>query len=646
MHSMTPFLLSVFLTFLFISGEAKLPDITPEKTVKLAQQIMEEHASEHKLTPDLMKRIFNTYLEELDPTKTYLIESDIDQWVNPSQPLLQQTIAQYNKGDFTQFSLMLEQMKHTIDRRHAIDKEITSLPLPPKVDPKQFKEMKWTKNPEELKERILNIKALQIQSSTKLNDEVKEKALQRIAKRQAKLEDEILNTNTKERQKLILTKVLKATTSALDTHTHYFTPEEAKQFMIDVQQRLFGIGAQLRDDLSGFTVVKIVEGGPAERGGELKAKDRIIAVNHEPVVGMDIEDAVQLIRGEENTPALLTVIREEGEGNNKEEKKIDLTVIRGEVVLKEARIEASYEPCGDGVIAYIKLHSFYQDPEHSSSTDLEAEFDRIKAEHRIKGVVLDLRYNSGGLLNQAVAVAGLFIKKGIVVTIKDNSGQVQHLRDLDSKMMWDGPLVVLINRASASASEIVAQALQDYGRAIIVGDDHSFGKGSFQTFTLNSQNGEVNPNGEYKVTRGRYYTVSGKTPQLVGVQSDVVIPGILSESEIGEKFAKYPLENEVIKENFNDDLSDIPYMQREKFRSLYKFDLQKPTDQYTSHLSRLKSNSTHRVEHNKDYQSFLKLIKSEEPVDPEQEESHGQNDLQLNETMNVIKDLVLLAPPQ
>lgn len=635
---------SVFILFtcLFATTEAKLPDITPDKTVKLAKQIMNEHASQHEMNAELMKRIFSTFLDELDPSKTYFIESDIETWLDPSKALVEQTMSQYDKGNFTQFGLIIDQMNKAIDRRREIDKEIADTPLPVKVDPKQFKDMKWTKSVDELKERIINIKGLQVESAAKLNEELKDKTLQRIAKRQTKLEDEILNNDSKEKQKFVLTKVLKATTSALDTHTHYFTPEEAKQFMIDVQQRLFGIGAQLRDDISGFTVVKIVEGGPAERGGELKAKDRIIAVNHEPVVGMDIEDAVQLIRGEENSPALLTIIREEGEGDKKEEKKIDLTVIRGEVVLKEARIEASYEPLGDGVIAYIKLHSFYQDPEHSSASDLEAEFDKIKAEHRIKGVILDLRYNSGGLLNQAVAVAGLFIKKGVVVSIKDSTGQVQHLRDLDSRVMWDGPLIVLINRASASASEIVAQALQDYGRALVVGDDHSFGKGSFQTFTLNSQSGDVNPDGEYKVTRGRYYTVSGDTPQLTGVQSDIVIPGILSESEIGEKFAKYPLDNDKIKENFDDSLDDIAPSQREKVRSLYKFDLQKKTDYYKTFLSRLISNSAHRIEKNKDYQALLKLIKKEEPLDPEHDEEHGQNDLQLTEAVNVMKDLIVL----
>ena len=233
------------------------------------------------------------------------------------------------------------------------------------------------------------------------------------------------------------------------------------------------------------------------------------------------------------------------------------------MVLKETRYETNYEPFGDGVIAYLRLYSFYQDPDSSSSSDLAKEIKKLKDSHKIKGIILDLRYNSGGMLSQAVEVTGLFITKGIIVSIKDDAGNVQHLRELDGKTAWDGPLMVLINRASASASEIVAQTLQDYGRALVVGDDHSYGKGSFQTFTLSSaKNGSVNPQGEYKVTRGRYYTVSGKSPQLHGVISDVLVPGPFSEMEIGEQYAKYPLEGDQIKENFNDDLSDIPFLSK------------------------------------------------------------------------------------
>ncbi|MFN4174336.1 MAG: S41 family peptidase, partial [Parachlamydiaceae bacterium] len=578
-------------------------------------------------------------------TKTYFIESDIKEWLEPSDALVERVIKDYKEDKFTEFERIHAEMVKAIARRHTLEKQINLSDLPKDVKAKEFKDMKWATNTDELMTRLQRVRALQIESAAKFNEEVKEKSIQRIAKRQQKFEEDILNSDPVARERFILSGVMKAITSALDTHTTYFTPEEAQQFMISVQQRLFGIGAQLRDDLNGFTITKIIEGGPAFNNKELKVNDRVIAVNGEPVVGMDIVDAVELIRGEEYTPVTLTIIREtevEGQKEKIEEKK-DITILRGEVVLKETRFETDIEPYGDGVIGYVRLYSFYQDPDSSSSDDIQKAIEKLKSEHNVLGLIFDLRYNTGGLLSQAVGVAGQFITKGIVVSIKDETGEVQHLRDLDGKTVFNGPLFVLINRASASASEIVAQTLQDYGRALVVGDDHSFGKGSFQTFTLNTtKNDHVNPKGEYKVTRGRYYTVSGKTPQLNGVISDITVPGPLSETEIGEKFAKYPLESDKIKENFDDDLSDIPFYQRDKIRSLYKFDLQKKMDLYGPYLETLKKNSAYRIEHDKNYQSFLKEIKKNEVDEESASEKYGQNDIQLNETYNIMRDLLFL----
>ncbi|PJD96116.1 MAG: tail-specific protease [Parachlamydia sp.] len=641
---------TIFAVFFLVAAcsiQGKLPDITPQVTHAKLEEIMKAHASYHQLTPALIKRTLTNYLEELDPTKTYFISSDIKQWTDPSDAMLDQIHKDYEKNQFSTFEQIHQKMIEAIARRKVLDQQIDEKNLPSHVSPEEFKDMKWAENEEELLTRLSRIKALQIEAASKLNNELKEKTLQRIKKRQEKYEEEILTSKEGEQTKRILTNFLKASTSALDSHTAYFTPDEATEFMIAVQQRLLGIGAQLRDDLNGFTVVKVIEGGPAALGKELKAKDRIIAVDGEPVVGMDISSAVELIRGAEGTPVVLTVIRENGEPNQLSEEKLDISIQRGEVVLKETRYEASHDPYGYGAIGYLRLNSFYQDPDSASSTDLEKEIIKMKKEQKLQGLILDLRYNSGGMLSQAVNVTGLFITKGVVVTIKDSSGNIQHLRNLEPKTTWDGPLIVLINRASASASEIVAQTLQDYGRALIVGDDHSYGKGSFQTFTLNSNSvGSVNPEGEYKVTRGRYYTVSGKTPQLNGVFADIVVPGVLSESEMGEKFAKYPLESDQIKENFDDDLADIPFTQRPKIKLLYKFDLQPKLTTYTKYLETLKKNSAYRLEHNKNYQIFLKeLGKKDKDVivsEDEEEASFGQNDLQLAETYNIMKDLILM----
>jgi carboxyl-terminal processing protease len=623
--------------------DSKLPEIDSKQASAKIHEIMKAHATHKTLSPLIIKRVLQNYLDILDPTKSYFIESDIQGWLEPSDELVEKILKDFNQGNFQTFADIQDIMNHVIKRRHEIEQHINLKQLPKKVSPEEFKNMVWVKTPQELLTRITRIKALQIESVSKLNEDVKEKSLQRIAKRQTKSEEEIQNSDSVQRNRFMLSNVIKATATALDAHTTYFTPDEAAQFLISVQQRLFGIGAQLRDDINGFTIVKILEGSPAARGKQLKVKDRIIAVNGEPVVGMDIIDAVELIRGEENTPVVLTVIREVEENNQKKEEKHEITIIRGQVVLKETRYEASYEPFGDAAIAYLRLYTFYQDPDSSSADDLTKALEKLKKEHRIAGVILDLRYNSGGLLSQAVDISGMFISKGTVVSIKDENGDIQHLRHLESKTVWDGPLIVLVNRSSASAAEIVAKSLQDYGRALIVGDDHTYGKGTFQTFTLNTiKENTVNPQGEYKVTRGGYYSVSGESPQLKGVSSNIIVPGPLSEMEVGEKFAKYPLENDHIKPNFDDDLLDVPFYQREKVRQLYKFDLQPKVHVYDQYIEQLKKNSEQRIANNNNYQNFLKEIKKKDLIDEENAEQFGQSDLQLNETYNIMKDLLYL----
>ena len=403
--------------------------------------------------------------------------------------------------------------------------------------------------------------------------------------------------------------------------------------MVQVQQRLFGIGAQLRDDLNGFTLTRILEGSPASQGDKLHVGDRIIAVGGTPVVGMEITEAVELIRGPQGTPVILTILRKIDDV----EQKLDVEITRGEIVLKESRLESHAEPFGDKAIGVLKLFSFYQDQKYSSASDLAAAIQDLKKEHNLQGVILDLRGNAGGLLPQAVAVSGLFMTKGVVVSVKDNTGMVQHLRNIESKMVWDGPLIILTNRASASAAEIVAQSLQEYGRAIIVGDETTFGKGTFQTFTLESgHTAKVNPKGEYKVTRGRYYTVSGKSPQLVGVKADIVVPGIFSTMEIGEQYSKYPLDTDQIEASFDDNLLDIPALHRYQVAKLYKFDLQPIMKTYDPYMPLLRKNTEMRLKENKNYQKFLTEIANKDFS------SSGDSDVQLKEGLSLMKDLLFI----
>jgi carboxyl-terminal processing protease len=633
-----------FLLFILSASvaESKLPEISPRDVKVKIEEILKAHATYKQLTPQLMERTLQNYLDELDPSKTYFIEPELAEWLNPSEETLTKALKGFKTANFSLFQEIHHKMIDAIERRTLLELAIEGQELPSGVKSEEFHDLSWTQNTDELTDRLLKIKALQMEACNRLNEEHQDKFMARINKRRTIREAELIAHSAEDRLKVVLTHLLKAATAALDSHTNYFTPIEANQFMIQVQQRLFGIGAQLRDNLDGLSVVRILENSPASQNNKLKINDRIIAVDGEPIVGLDITDAVELIRGEKETPVLLTVLRESGEGKERRSEKLDIELIRNEVVLEETRLETTSEPYGNGVIAHLRLFSFYQDQNTSSTADIRKSLEQLKKDHKLKGVILDLRGNAGGLLAQAVNVTGLFIHKGIVVSIKDSNERIQHLRETDGKPIWDGPLLVLVNRASASAAEIVAQTLQDYGRALVVGDATTFGKGTFQTFTLDPTHGpKINPQGEYKVTRGKYYTVSGKSPQLTGVLADIEIPGLLSQLDIGEKFGKFPLENDAIDPHFDDDLSDISPFHRLQLGTAYKLNLQPRLATYVPYLETLTQNSKRRIETNKNYQNFLQELANKN-YDADPIEFFGQSDLQFVEALNVMKDLTFL----
>ena len=634
-----PWLLIFTLFYSCVIG-GKPPELTPKDTRGKIEEILKAHATHHTLNQELMRRSFQNFFENLDPIKTYLLENEIITWTSPSDKLLDKALEDFNNEKFSEFEKMYEVMLKAISRRNEIENKISSQPLS-KGEALELKDLKWATSEEELSQRIATIKSLQAETAEKLDTNDKSAFAQRIEKRRTNKETELKSDSAANRKKLILSYVLKSVSSALDSQTTYFTPTEASQFMTQMQQRLFGIGAQLRDDLNGLTIMRILEGSPASHDKNLKVGDRIIAVNKEPIIGMDTTEAVELIRGPEGTPVTLTLLRKTHE-DHEDYEKFDVKLTRGEVVFKEARLEKMTIPFGDGTIGVLRLFSFYQDPKDSSASDLLEEINTLKQQHNLKGIILDLRTNAGGLLPQAVSVAGLFMSKGVVVSIKDNKGNVQKLRNIESHVAWDGPLIILTSRASASASEIVAQTLQEYGRAIIVGDAETYGKGTFQTFTLEtSHHGKVNPKGEYKVTRGRYYTVSGKSPQLIGVSADILVPGLYSEAEFGEKHVKFPLETDQIEPSFNDDLMDIPEIHRHQVARLYKFNLQPVLTTYQPFLPRLKQNATTRIQNSKNYQNFIAEI-SKKDFYPDSMEEFGQADLQLNEAIKLMKDLLCM----
>ncbi|MBK8013886.1 MAG: PDZ domain-containing protein [Deltaproteobacteria bacterium] len=355
---------------------------------------------------------------------------------------------------------------------------------------------------------------------------------------------------------------------SLDPHSTFFTARSLEDFQIHMRLSLEGIGAVLRSE-DGFTVIQsLVPGGQAEKQGQLRPQDKIMAVAQDgedpvDVIDMALRDVVELIRGKKGTKVTLTVLRE-----GKTTNSFPVTIVRDQIDVKEQAAKITYETrapvCEQGEnakpknandeflcrklggrpikVAVIDLPSFYGGDEHgrSSYRDVKQLLEEAAKNH-VDGVVLDLSKNGGGLLKDAVEISGLFVRSGPIVATKSFDGEVEVLEDDDDVVDYAGPVVVLTSPLSASGAEILAGALKDYGRAVIVGGDHTFGKGTVQV--LNTLPGGV---GAIKVTTGMFFLPSGASTQQRGVLSDVRVPSIFNRSDIGEKELEYSLPPESI----------------------------------------------------------------------------------------------------
>jgi carboxyl-terminal processing protease len=342
---------------------------------------------------------------------------------------------------------------------------------------------------------------------------------------------------------------INALTEVYDPHTNYFPPKDKEDFDINMSGSLEGIGAQLSQRDEYIRVERIIPGSPSWKNGELKEGDVILKVaqgSDEPVdvVDMRLDDAVRLIRGKKGTEVRLTIKKTDGTI-----KKI--TLIRDVIKLEEtfAKSAVLNPSGGNGEIGYIKLPSFYADFNDKggrrSSYDMKQELIKLKNEN-ISGLIIDLRDNGGGSLDDVVDIAGYFIDRGPVVQVHSRNENPYIREDYDPNVYWDGPLVVLVNKFSASASEILAAALQDYEKAVIVGSTHSFGKGTVQTMldldnSIPPTYSGMKPFGAIKLTIQKFYRIDGGTTQLQGVIPDIILPDAYTHSELGEKDLDYPL---------------------------------------------------------------------------------------------------------
>ncbi len=547
-------LLPFLFLILFLPVSSTAATLTCSRLPMLMDSFLANHYAMKSMTAEIKTHAVDQMIKSLDPSKSLLYESDVERL----KPDLQDVFA----GTQGSGCGALQQVYDLLVTRARENENIVKEILGPDYRLDETLELNinvnkrpYVKTAAEKRVLLKKMVQFQIESALLAGTDLAE------AKKQQVHRYELQTMRTAERtpQKLIAS-TAEAFAQALDPHTGYLSPETFEDFQIHMQLSLEGIGATLSSD-NGFTVIEeLIPGGSADRSGLLRPKDKIIAVAQEgekpvDVIDMDLRSVIKMIRGKKDTLVTLTILRQ-GERTD----RFDATIMRDKIDIKEQEAKIAYETRTANGRQYrfgvIDLPSFYGDEKGQKSCyedvkSLLAEARRQK----VDGIVLDLSRNGGGLLGEAVRLAGLFLGKGGIVATKDSRGQVTILANgspaagtegdkrsvitypaEDPRALYMGPLVVLTSRLSASASEIVAGALKDYRRAVIVGSDHTFGKGSVQE--LSPLPGGM---GIMKVTRALYFLPGGKSTQKMGVEADVRLPMWFMLEEIGETELDYPL---------------------------------------------------------------------------------------------------------
>lgn len=487
---------------------------------------------------DLQTRVVDQYIKRQDGAKIYLLAGDITQIKGVVKNLFED-IAKTDCNFLTEVQAMLikrveertEFVKKLLNKDFKFNKETEFV-----YDP-EHKE--FPKTSDDANEFIK--KYVQFQIANYIATDIKlEEAKKRVVKNYERNLKRIKDTKFE----TLVSNYLNSFALSLDPHSSFFSKEYYDDFTIDMSLSLEGIGATLSQE-DGFTVVEaLVAGGAAWKSKLVEPQDKIVAVSKkdgkmENVIDMDLKDVVKMIRGPKGTKVKLTILRKSGGSN----KKMDIELVREKVNLEDNAVSIHYEDKeingAKKKLGIINFPSFYADSKRggrSSAADMKRVVAEAKAKN-VDGLVLDLSNNGGGSLEDAVKIGGLFIKTGnIVKQSSRREGNENALADIDEKVDWDGPLVVLTSRISASASEIVSGALKDYNRAVIVGSEHTYGKGSIQTVI--AVPGEL---GALKVTIGMFFTPGGFSTQHRGVESDILIPSPYNVDDIGEKSMDYSL---------------------------------------------------------------------------------------------------------
>ena len=572
------------------------------------------HLTGKEINNDLSKNAFKVYLERLDYGKQFLLESDVKQLEKFRETFDDMIVS----GDLTVLDVSSELMNKRIGQIEKFVGELLTKsmdynkPDSLETDPKKRSFPKTEKDLYSHWERLMKYEVLsrivdkkeeqnglatddkgnkkKPVSDKKLTEvEIEKDSREKVLKSYKKIFSRLVNEKRSDK----LDKFYNAVTKVFDPHTNYLVPEEKEDFDIDMSGKLEGIGAILREDNSYIKVEKIVPGSASWKTKEVEAEDIILKVGQgreDPidVVDMSLRDAVKLIRGKKGSEVRLTIKKPNGL------VKV-VPIVRDVVEIDESYVKGTVLELNSKQtkIGYITIPKFYRDfndrAGRNVTDDTRKEIERLNKEG-VSGLIVDLRNNGGGALEDARMISGLFIEKGPIVQVKANTGSPDILADTDPKIDFERPTIVLINRFAASASEIVAAALQDYNRAVIVGGEFSHGKGTVQAVVdldgyVSPMAKSYSPLGALKITIQKFYRVNGSSTQYKGVTPDIILPDQFSHLESGEKFLDYSI-----------PWGEVKAVRYEKW--IPKYDLKK-----------LKSLSVERIKKNEKFKHLQASIK-------------------------------------
>ena len=543
----------------------------------VANLIQNNHYSRTDFEDEVSEKFLESYLKFLDSNKLYFNQKDIDSFNKKYKTTLDDYIFEGSIQPATDiYNLYVERVTKRVEKiKEILNTKEFKFDSDRTVE-KRRKDSDWATDEQACDQLWENILEGQL-----LEEEIRKRRQTERAKELGKKLEDILGDDSKESPKeKILNRYtrfmetldkndkeeacnffLSTLSQVYDPHSEYFSQSELENFQVNMQNKLVGIGALLQMDDGAAKIQGLVVGGPADRGGELQIGDRIVGVSQGSdnemvdILYMKLNRVVDMIRGEKNTTVILKVVPTDAP----DETKL-ISIVRDEVKLKDKAANAELiEVMGDDGVAtkigWINLYAFYADMQRgtvSCSFDVKRLLERLKKE-KIESLVIDLRGNGGGSLEEAIRLTGLFIDGGPVVQAKSAKGRITNKKSKVPNAIYDGPLVVLTDRSSASASEIFAAALQDYGRAIVVGDKSTFGKGTVQTvMPVRNYMPAIFPKdtkdraGALKVTIQKFYRIAGGSTQLKGVVPDIILPSYRDALETGEESLPNALEHDSI----------------------------------------------------------------------------------------------------